>query len=296
MSMYTEAIKIGIRKHRNPLSMVGALILFQDLGLFSGEFARDNFKKAIRFRFPEEMAEATRIFVSTISHYDENEKSLVLQDYFNHIIRHDNTWFTSNSADCSYHPAGFFICHDKISDWLNIAMAFNVLYYDTDLLTGPYERLNFDALLTPDIRYMAPTLYHLQRNTDLLTGPFAQSNFDLLVNHLDPEALYDAFLLLLWWMPIGGGGGLLDGDLAQANFEALLLKPNLAVVLRRLYKVFNADLDSKEAQHEFDKLMRQTAAPRRCTKSSGVLTVGMFSGKEVVPKPHLAIANLERPK
>jgi len=296
MDMHTEAIEIGIRHHRNPLSMVGALILFQDLGLFSGEFARDNFKKAIRFIRPEEMAEATRIFMSTISHYYEDEKNIVLQAYFNHILRHDNTWFTSNTEDCSYHPAGFFLCHDKISDWLNIAITFNVLYYETDLLAGPYERLNFDALLTPDIRYIAAAISHLQRNTELLISPFAQSNFDLLVNHRDPESLYDALPLLLWWMPIGGGGGLLEGDLAQANFEALLLKPDLDVALRRLYKVFNAELDLKQAQREFDKIMRQTAAPRRYTKSSGVLTVGMFSGKEAVLKPHLEIANPGVPK
>ncbi len=290
MSMHTEAIEIGIRQHRTPLAMVNALILFQDLNLFSGELARDNFKKAIRFKCPEEMAEATRIFMSTISHFDEDEKDLVLQDYFNHIIRHDNTWFTSNTADCSFHPAGFFICHDKISDWLNIAMAFNVLYYETDLLEGPYERLNFDALLTPDIRYIATALSHLQRNTELLTGPFAQSNFDLLVNHRDPESLYDVLPLLLWWMPIGGGGGLLDGDLAQANFEALLLKPDLDVVLRRLYRVFNAELDSKQAQSEFDNLMRQTAAPRRYAHTSGVLVVGLFGGKGAVPKSSLEMA------
>ena len=66
MVNYKKAIRWGVRHHHAPELMIRSLILFQDAGLFSGKSAKDNFKRAINFKFPAEMGEAMRILISIL--------------------------------------------------------------------------------------------------------------------------------------------------------------------------------------------------------------------------------------
>ena len=214
---------------------------FQELGLFYGESARDNFKKALRFIFPKEMAEAMRIFISNPSYIDE-ERDHAKQVYFNFIKRYDDSWFTTLTDDSE----GLSLSHNKTVEWTNIAIAFKCLYYKTDLLTGSLASSNFNAFISLNIKYITVILTDLEKYTKLLEGSFAQLNFNLLVDHKDLRTLIDVLLLFT-----GDFSGLLNGELAQVNFEAILSKPNLSEVLTHLYD----EIGATEDQRQFDEFM-----------------------------------------
>ena len=258
MQEYSEEITEAIINHRFSMSLVIALKRFQDIGLFSGDLAKLNFIKAIRLQRPEEISEAMGFFVKTFTDIKETEHAKCIQAYFNQIIRHDHSWFTTKTI---YSSDDRLLRDHKIADWLDIGKAFKCLYFKTDLLKGPYSRSNFSKLLTFEISEIGSIIYNLQKFTDLLIGPDAQSNFDLLVNHHDVVSLLDALLLLVFWTPSGSKEGLLKGPFAQANFEAILHKDHLAEALPRIYTMFNAHIDAVEAQRLFDEEMRLSTAP-----------------------------------
>jgi len=262
MDNHVKAIRIGIKKHHTPKLLVKSLKTFQDLGLFSGESARDNFKKALSFIFPKEMAEAMRIFVSNPSYIDE-ERDHAKQAYFNYIKIYDNTWFTTVTDDYT----GLSLSQNKTVEWTNIAIAFKCLYYKTDLLTGALAASNFNALMTLNINYISVILNDLAKYTKLLEGSFAQVNFNLLVDHKDLRTLVDVLLLFT-----GDYSGLLNGELAQTNFEIILSKTNLAEILTNLYD----ELGATEDQSQFDDLM-EIKEPR-----SSSFRMGFFPDHERV--------------
>jgi len=241
MDNHAKAIRIGIKAHHTPKLLVKSLKTFQELGLFSGESARDNFKKALRFINPKEMAEAMRIFISNPSYIDV-EIDQAKQEYFNFIKRYDDSWFTTVTDDST----GLSLIHNKTVEWTNIAIAFKCLYYKTNLLTGSLGSSNFNALMTLNINYIASILTDLAKYTKLLEGSFAQLNFNLLVDHRDLRTLVDVILLFT-----GDYSGLLNGELAQANFEIILSKPNLSAVLTQLYN----ELGATEDQRLFNEIM-----------------------------------------
>ena len=254
MRNYSEEITEAILAHRFSPSLVIGLQRFQDMGLFSGELAKLNFLKVIRLHRPEELSEAMGVFVKTFGDSDINhpENARCIQAYFNQILRHDDSWFTTKTNTYS---GGRFFSDNRIAHWIDIGITFKCLYFKTDLFKGPEARSNFNKLLTFDISHIATMLTNLQKYTDLLIGDYAQSNFDLLVRHKDVVSLLDALLLLVFWMPTGTMQGLLKGPLAQANFEAILHKTYLADALPRIYKMFNAQIGATAAQRLFDAEM-----------------------------------------
>lgn len=278
METKPTAILADISKHPYPIALVQALRYFKHIGLFYGYLAESNYKRAISLICPREIAEAMTVFVQTYLPHELDAQCA--QAYFNHIVRHDNTWFTTTCTPADDSFIAKSLTYDVRRDWLDIAKAFKCLYSETYLFKGDNARSNADKLFGFHMFGTTMLLSVLQTHTVLLKGPEAQLNFDLLMTHRDRESVIEALLLFIFWTPVDSKTSLLGGDMAQANFESLLKKDNLATALPRLSRLTNMGLTAIEAQLKFDELMPEAL----CTGQPTTSTVRFFR-----PKPSTAL-------
>lgn len=277
MEAKPKVIIADISKHPYPILLVQALRYFKQIGLFYGYLAESNYKRAISLICPTEIAEAMAVFAQTYLPHEFDAQCA--EAYFNHIVRHDNTWFTTTCTPADDSFITVSLTYDVRRDWLDIAKAFKCLYNETYLFKGDNARSNVDKLFGFHMSGTTMVLSALQTHTVLLKGPEAQLNFDLLMTHRDRESVIDALLLFVFWTPADSKTSLLGGEMAQANFESLLKKDYLATALPRLLKLTNMGLTALEAQVKFNELMLDVLSPGQSTGA----TVRFFR-----PKPRIA--------
>ena len=267
---YSEAITIGITNHKYPQSVLRALTLVQEIGLFQEETsAKINFKKIIQHKYPEDIADIMMMMHSTLPPAMSDKADVVLQDYFNYITKDQHRWFVEKAMHTTCCTGGLSM--DEKSFWLQIAIAYGNLLLSSELLTGAHAQFNLNALFNPNIHYLARTLAPLLAYTELLTGPSAQSNFDSLFTHSNPQLLSETLTLLV------ENTQLFDNELiAQKNYNALLSKTKLHEIIPTLYEMLDEDLNPAEMQSFFDELI----GPHKPKKKAHRLP-GFFNSKSL---------------